>query len=181
MMQSKFKTACLMAGALLATAPGVANAETSELEQMRAEMAQMRAEMAQLKADQQGDWMSDTRRAEIEGMIADVFADANNRATLLQEGALAGIDEKGKVFLQSADGSFSMNINGQIQFRYIWNNLEDRVDESVSGFQIRRTKLGVKGKVADGWGYETEVLKSTVTALKLRWKMPLSARSSTIT
>jgi hypothetical protein len=153
MMQSKFKTACLMAGALLAAVPGVANAETTELEQMRAEMAQMRAEMAQLKADSQGDWMSDVRRAEIEGMIADVFADAESRATLLQEGALAGIDEKGKVFLQSADGGFSMNINGQIQFRYIFNNVEDRVDESVSGFQIRRTKLGVKGKVADGWGY----------------------------
>ena len=101
-MQSKFKTACLLAGALLAGVPGVANAETTELEQMRAEMAQMRAEMAQLKADQQGDWMSDARRAEIEGMIADVFADANSRATLLQEGALAGIDEKGKIFLLSA-------------------------------------------------------------------------------
>lgn len=156
-MLRKTKTACLMAGALLAAVPGVTHAETSDMEQMRAEMAQMRAEMAQLKADQQGDWMSDTRRAEIEGMIADVFADANNRATLLQEGALAGIDEKGKVFLLSADGDFSMNINGQIQFRYIWNSVDDRVDESVSGFQIRRTKVGFKGKVADGWGYELKL------------------------
>jgi phosphate-selective porin OprO/OprP len=142
-----------MAGALMAAVPGVANAETSELDQMRAEMAQMRAEMAQLKADQQGDWMSDTRRAEIEGMIADVFADANSRATLLQEGAMAGIDEKGKIFLMSADGSFSANFHGQLQFRYIWNSVDDRVDESVSGFQMRRTKFGVKGKVGDGWGY----------------------------
>lgn len=163
-MQSKFKTACLMAGALLAAVPGVANAETTELEQMRAEMAQMRAEMAQLKADSQGDWMSDVRRAEIEGMIADVFADAESRATLLQEGALAGIDEKGKVFLQSADGGFSMNINGQIQFRYIWNNLEDRVDESVSGFQVRRTKLGFKGTVGDGWGYYVKLETNRDTA-----------------
>jgi hypothetical protein len=157
MMQSKFKTACLMAGALLATVPGVANAETTELEQMRAEMAQMRAEMAQLKADQSGDWMNDSRRAEIEGMIADVFADANNRATLLQEGALAGIDEKGKIFLQSADGDFSANFNGQIQFRYIWNNQDQRADESISGFQVRRTKFGVKGKVGDGWSYEIKL------------------------
>jgi len=153
-MQSKMKTACLMAGALLAAVPGVANAETSELDQMRAEMAQMRAEMAQLKAEQRGDWMSDARRAEIEGMIADVFADANNRATLLQEGALAGIDEKGKIFLMSSDGSFTANFNGQIQARYIWNSVDDRVDESVSGFQMRRVKFGVKGKVGDGWGYE---------------------------
>lgn len=153
-MQSKFKTACLMAGVLLAGVPGVANAETTELEQMRAEMAQMRAELAQLKANQQDDKMSDARRAEIDGMIADVFADANSRATLLQEGALAGIDEKGKIFLQSADGSFSANFSGQIQARYIWNSNEDRADENLSGFQSRRMKFGVKGKLADGWGYK---------------------------
>lgn len=156
-MQSKMKTACLLASALLAAVPGVASAETSELEQMRAEMAQMRAEMAQLKTESQGDWMNDARRAEIEGMIADVFADANNRATLLQEGALAGIDEKGKIFLMSSDGSFTANLNGQIQARYIWNNIEDRTGapsgESISGFQMRRVKFGVQGKVGDGWGY----------------------------
>ncbi|MEO0477708.1 MAG: porin [Planctomycetota bacterium] len=156
-MQRKMKTACLMAGALLAAVPGVATAETSELEQMRAEMAQMRAEMAQLKADQQGDWMSDTRRAEIEGMIADVFADANTRATLLQEGALAGIDEKGKIFLQSADGAFSANFKGQIQSRYIFNTEDGRSDESISGFQMARMKFAVKGKVGDGWGYEFKI------------------------
>ena len=156
-MQSKMKTACLMAGALLAAVPGVTHAETTELEQMRAEMAQMRAEMAQLKADSQADWASDARRAEIEGMIADVFADANNRATLLQEGALAGIDEKGKIFLLSADGSFSANFNGQIQARYIFNTIDGRTgspsQESISGFQMRRVKFGVKGSVGDGWGY----------------------------
>ena len=157
-MKRKMTTACLMASALLGFVPGVAKAETSELDQMRAEMAQMRAEMAQLRAEAQGDWTSDARRAEIEGMIADVFADANNRTTLLQEGALAGIDEKGKIFLMSADGSFSANFNGHIQARYIWNSIEDRTGapsgENISGFQMRRVKFGVKGKVGDGWGYE---------------------------
>lgn len=163
-MQSKIKTACLMAGALLAGVPGEANAQTTELEQMRAEMAQMRAEMAQLKADNHANWSSDARRAEIESMIADVFADANSRATLLQEGALAGIDEKGKVFLLSADGGFSMNLNGQIQFRYIWNNQDERTDESISGFQMRRSKFGAKGKVGDGWGYAIKFAANRDTA-----------------
>lgn len=156
MVLSKFKTTCLMAGALLAAVPGVANAETSEIEQMRAEMAQMRAEMAQLKADSQGDWLAGSRRAEIEGLIADVFADAENRATLLQEGALAGIDEKGKIFLQSADGGFSAQFSGQVQQRYIFNSLntDGGRSDSLSGFQARRQKLGIKGKLADGWGYK---------------------------
>ena len=162
-MPRKMRTSSLLASALLFSMPSIASAETSELEQLRAEMAQMRsqisevdelrAEVTQLRAEQGGDWMSDVRRAEIEGMIAEVVADANHRATLLQEGALAGIDEKGKVFLLSADGGFSMNLNGQIQFRYIWNNQDERADESISGFQIRRTKFGAKGKVGDGWGY----------------------------
>lgn len=157
-MQRKMTTAVL-AGALLAGSSGQSFAQNTELEQMKAEMAQMRAEMAQLRAQQQGDWMADQRRAEIEGLIADVFADANNRASLLQEGALAGIDNSGKIFLQSSDGQFSANFFGQIQFRYIWNSLETdntsgtRASESLSGFQTARAKFGVKGTVGDGWGY----------------------------
>ena len=157
-MHRKMTTAVL-ASALLAGVCSQAMAGDSELEQMRAEMAQMRAEMAQLRAQQEGDWTADARRAEIEGMIADVFADANNRATLLQEGALAGIDDKGKIFLMSSDGSFTANFYGQIQFRYIWNTLDTdntsgtRASESLSGFHVRRAKFGVAGKVGDGWGY----------------------------
>ena len=157
-MQRKMKTAVL-ASALLAGVTGRAMAGDAELEQMRAEMAQMRAEMAQLRAQQQGDWMTDARRAEIEGLIADVFADANSRASLLQEGAMAGIDDKGKIFLMSSDGAFTANFNGQIQFRYIWNSLSTdntsgtRASDSLSGFQLRRAKFGVNGKVGDGWGY----------------------------
>ncbi len=158
-MQRKM-TKALLASVLMIGSAGFSHAQDTELEQMRAEMAQMRAEMAQLRAQQQGDWMNDVRRAEIEGMIADVFSDAQNRASLLQEGALAGIDEKGKIFLMSSDGSFKINFNGQIQFRYIWNSLDTdntsgtRASESISGFQARRVKFGMKGQVGDGWGYK---------------------------
>ena len=164
-MQRKM-TKALLASALMVGSAGFSHAQDTELEQMRAEMAQMRAEMAQLRAEQQGDWMNDARRAEIEGMIADVFSDAQNRASLLQEGALAGIDEKGKIFLMSSDGSFTANFNGQIQARYIWNSLDTdntsgtRASESLSGFQMRRVKFGAKGKVGDGWGYNIKFATS---------------------
>lgn len=156
-MQRKM-TKALLASALMVGSAGFSHAQDTEMEQMRAEMAQMRAEMAQMRAQQEGDWMNSARRAEIEGMIADVFSDAQNRASLLQEGALAGINEKGKIFLQSGDGKFTANFDGQIQFRYIWNSLDtDNTSgsrsESLSGFQVRRAKFGVKGKVGDGFGY----------------------------
>ncbi|MEM1356400.1 MAG: porin [Planctomycetota bacterium] len=150
-MQRLFTTAAI-AGALATGFAGSASAQ-SEVEQLRAEMAQMRAEMAQLKAQQEGDWLNEARAAEVRGLINEVMADANTRASLLQEGALAGIDSKGKVFLKSADGDFSMNLSGQIQFRYTFNNYEGRGDESISGFSMRRSKLKVAGDIAEDWSY----------------------------
>ena len=153
-MQRMFTTAAI-AGALATGFAGTASAQTeAEIAQMRADMARMQAELSQLKAQQQGDWLTEARAEEVRGLINEVMADANTRASLLQEGALAGIDSKGKVFLKSADGDFSLNLAGQIQFRYIFNNVDDStVDESLSGFQARRTKLKFEGEVADDWEY----------------------------
>lgn len=160
-MHRTLKTA-LLAGTLLAGVTGQSLAQDTELEQMRAEMAQMRAEMAQLRAQHQEQWLSDVRRAEVESLIADVFADAEKRASLLDQGAMAGIDEKGKIFLKSGDGTFSAEFSGQIQFRYLWNAMDTdnasappaRASDSLSGFQSRRMKFGIKGKFGEGWGYK---------------------------
>jgi len=153
------KVATLLTAALAAgvTGSSLAQGSSDELQEMRSELSQMRAEMSQLRAQQQGDWLNDARREELKGLINDVMADAQARGSFLDEGALAGIDDKGKVFIKSADGSFTMNINGQIQARYIWNNIDNRADESLSGIQMRRVKLGVKGSVGDGWGYSLKI------------------------
>lgn len=153
-MQRMFTTAAI-AGALATGFAGTVSAQTeAEIAQMRADMARMQAELSQLKAQQEGDWLTEARAEEVRGLINEVMADANTRASLLQEGAMAGIDSKGKIFLKSADGDFSMNVSGQIQFRYILNNVDDStVDETLSGFQARRTKLKFEGEVADDWEY----------------------------
>lgn len=151
-MQRMFKTAAIV-GALATGLAGTAQAQ-SETDQLRAEMAQMRAELTQLKAQQEGDWMTEARADEVRALINEVLNDANTRATLLQEGQMAGIDSKGKIFLQSSDGDFSMNIGGQLQFRYIFNNVDAAgTDESLSAFQFRRTKVKFSGDVADAWSY----------------------------
>lgn len=153
-MQRMFKTAAI-AGALAAGFAGSATAQSdAELAQMRADMARMQAELSQLKAQQEGDWLTEARAEEVRGLINEVLSDANTRASLLQEGAMAGIDSKGKIFLTDG-GDFSLNIGGQIQFRYILNNVDGAagIDETLSGFQARRTKLKFEGTVADGWEY----------------------------
>jgi len=156
-MQYK-KVATLLTAALAigVTGSSLAQDQGEGLDQLRVEMAQMRAEMAQLRAEQQGDWMTPERRNEIEGVFSDAFSDAQSRGTLLQEGALAGIDDKGRMFLQSADGTFSARFSGQLQFRYIWNSMTDTAarSDSLSGFQFRRAKFGVEGDIADAWGYK---------------------------
>lgn len=145
--------AAVCAGAVLAGTAGQAGAQDQDLEQMRREMAQMRAELNQLKAREQGDWMNEKRKAEIQALFDEAMANAEKR-----EGqVLAGIDEKGKIFLRSEDNSFKINFNGQIQFRYIWNNLDDATagrSDSLSGFQARRMKFGMSGNIGEEWGYK---------------------------
>ena len=117
-MQRKIKTAALV-GALATGFAGNAWAEDNRI-------AQLEAQVAQLQAQAQGDWLTEARADEVRGLVQDVLADADTRATLLQEGMLAGISDSGKIFLQSADGQFSINIGGQIQFRYLFNFEDDR-------------------------------------------------------
>lgn len=153
-MSGKLKTAALL-GAIACGASGVAVAETTpaaEMDALRAELAAMRAEMGQMRQAQGEDWLNERRAEEVKGLIRDVLADADTRASLLDEGALAGIDEKGKIFLRSADDKFYANIGGQIQVRYIWNNQSDRGapdGETEEGIQFRRVKVGIKGHIGD--------------------------------
>lgn len=150
-MQRKISTAALM-GAMALGFAGTATADDDS------RIAQLEAQVAQLTAQQQGDWLTEARADEVRGLVQDVLADADTRATLLQEGMMAGIDDTGSVFLQSADGQFTMNISGQIQFRYLFNFEDDRKtagnsDEAASGFDVRRAKVAFSGTVGDGWNY----------------------------
>jgi phosphate-selective porin OprO and OprP len=50
-----------------------------------------------------------------------------------------------------------VKIGGQIQFRYLWNHRQDEAsvlsEDDTIGFQLRRTKLYVEGRVSDTFGY----------------------------
>ncbi len=121
----------------------------------RAEVEALKAEIAQLRA-QQGQatdsWMNERRAAEVRAIVQEVLADADTRASLLQEGMYAGHNGS-KFFLQSADGGFLMEIDGQIQLRHTYNSREDAVapdeDNHSAGFELRRTKLQFSGHIAD--------------------------------
>ena len=138
-------------GTLAAALAAPVLAETAQPTDVQGELAALRARIAQLESKEQQGWLNERRAEEVKGLVREVLADADTRATLLQEGALAGISDKGKIFLKSADGSFGMNIGGQLQFRYIFNFQDEdtRGNSDDAGFQIRRAKLAFDGHIAD--------------------------------
>ncbi|QDU32457.1 Phosphate-selective porin O and P [Poriferisphaera corsica] len=144
------KTTALVAGAMAMGFAAPAMASEAEL---AAQLAKVQQKLAALEQAQSQDWLNERRAEEVKGLISDVLADADARATLLQDGILAGHDGK-KFFLKSADGSFKMNIGGQIQFRYMANFLDDRDNETLHAFQVRRAKLKFSGKVNDEFGFK---------------------------
>jgi hypothetical protein len=87
---------------------------------------------------------------EVRAIVAEMLSDAQGRSSLLQGGAAAGHD--GRFYIAQPDGSFRLNVGGQIQFRYIinWRDDEDgAVDELETGFQTRRTKLDFTGNIVN--------------------------------
>ena len=83
--------------------------------QSRIEAAE--AKIAELSAQQNADWMSEARSEQVRGIVQDVLADADTRASLQGDGATSGYNDG--FFIKSADGKWSMKINGLFQER--WN------------------------------------------------------------
>lgn len=135
--------------AVMTGSTGIANADTFDAQ---AEINALRAEVQQLRAASNDTWLNERRTEEVKSLIREVLADADTRASLAEGGMTAGHNGK-KFFLASEDGGFLMNIEGQIQFRWVYNSRDDadtdEVDAHESGFTIRRTKLKFSGHIAD--------------------------------
>ncbi len=127
------------------------------MERMQAEIARLRDEVTQLKAASSDDWLTERRAAEIRTVVEDVLADADTRASLLQDGMAAGWDDG--FFLASPDGNFRLTLNGQLQFRFAFNSQSNSPsgDDTVWGFEIPRAKLWFTGNVfSPNWIYKIE-------------------------
>ncbi|WP_432798912.1 porin [Poriferisphaera sp. WC338] len=146
------KTTALIAGAMAVGMTGQVMAEDAGL---RSELAAVKARLAAMEQANSSEWLNERRAEEVKGLIRDVLSDADTRATLLQDGVLAG-NENGKFFLKSADGNFKMNIGAQLQVRYIAQFQNDRQtgvsgreDKTIHAFNVRRAKLKFSGTAFD--------------------------------
>lgn len=102
-------------------------------------------------------WLSEQRAAEIRGLVQDVLADADSRASLQSGGMTAGWDDG--FFLASPDGRFRMEVGGLVQFRYVLSTVrETPIASNIpalwsdgmtqrGGFDMANTQLWFKGHV----------------------------------
>ena len=126
-----------------------ANAATNAL------VEQLRLELDQERTENDTDWISEARATEIRSLVRDVLADADARNSLQGSGATSGWN-KG-FFINSDDGSFSLNFHAVLQVRAAYderNNLGAGIDNSTWGFENRRTALKFGGHIFDkSWKY----------------------------
>jgi hypothetical protein len=126
----------------------------TEIDRLRTIVQDLQQQVDSLKAQNDDQWMTEKRAEEIRGLVHDVLADADTRASLLQSGAMAGYDKN--FFIGSADGNYLLKIAGQMQIRYVynWQDEDGSEDTNRQGFENRRTKLRFFGHVVDpSWQY----------------------------
>lgn len=130
----------------------------AEIERLRQDNLAMRSELYELRQSTDENWLTERRADEIRGLVADVLADADTRASLLGDGLMAGWRDG--FFLASPDGRFLLRIQGQMQFRYMYSYhdtepptfpAEIAPDQlrHARGFENSRTRLVFRGHVFD--------------------------------
>ncbi len=129
---------------------------TEQGEQIRAQRAlldQQQAVISRLTTED-GDWLDARRAEEVKGLIHEVLADAETRASFMQDGLTAGHNGK-SFFIKSEDGSFALKIAGMVQVRHLFSSQDQSpTDDELSGFEIARTRFGFIGNVVDPtWKY----------------------------
>ena len=159
------KTVGLLAGTTALTLSGVCFGNTDEANtDALAQIAELKAELAQLKAQSGENWLTEQRADQIRGVVQDVLADAETRSSLQSTGANAGYDNG--FFISSADGNFTLKINGLVQFRWIFNGstggggtsgLRDDKYHDSWGFEVRRARVDFSGTLAQDWKYMFQI------------------------
>lgn len=110
---------------------------------MQLELDELRNQVREVSSQQESDWLTERRAEEVKGLILEVLADAETRATFAEDGLNAGYN--GGFFITDGD-QFQLKLNGYSQFRYLANSAGDKADDDDSGFQTRRL-----GTMASGY------------------------------
>ncbi len=148
------------AAALTLTSGSFADTTPEANTDLKAKLDSALARIDQLEAKQNDNWLTEQRASEIRGLIGDVLADADTRASLLAQGMTAGYSDG--ALIQSADGNWSLKTNLHMQQRLVYNNQNTGSgtppDTDRMGFENTRTKFILSGNVVSpDWFYTVEI------------------------
>jgi hypothetical protein len=128
-------------------------------------IASQNEQLQTLRGEAGDSWLNQRRQEQVRELVHEVLADADTRASLMDDGMTAGWNNG--FFLASADGSFYLRVMGMVQARHTWSLQDnsadvapsdvgdpddpndDRTDDSRAGFGLTRTRYGFKGHVVD--------------------------------
>jgi hypothetical protein len=99
--------------------------------------AALQGRVNELEAADGKNWLTKQRAQEIRGVVTDVLADAETRASLQSSGMNAGWDNG--FFLQSPDGRFRLNVGGMIQARWTYSGIREGYTQPGTGIPMRNT------------------------------------------
>jgi len=169
----------LLAGATALTIGAGALAETMDYTALQARLDAAEAKINELETQKSSDWLTEQRSEEIRGLVQDVLADADTRASLQGSGVSAGYD--GGFNLSNADGSVSMTINGVMQQRWVHMGSGEFTDnatppvtteyDDVSGFETTRAELQFSGNAGTGVTYDMRMAWGAYSndSANMRW------------
>jgi hypothetical protein len=146
---------------------GTLAAMQRQLDQLARENREQAEEIKLLRQENGEEWLTEQRAEQVRGIVRDVLADSNERASFRTDGATSGYDRN--FFIASPDGNFRLNLEGQIQVRYSYSNVPTdslsatpmrppapaivpREDDQLIneyGWEIRRMQLNFFGNVID--------------------------------
>ncbi len=146
------------AGILTCSSGAVAQSTSNvSTEQLLDKISNLESEVAELRAASDENWLTEQRAEEIRGLVHDVLADADTRASLMQSGMTAGYDN-GAV-LSSADGNWMLRANLLLQARFTYSHQRNSpTDNDVYGFDVPRAKFMISGHVINpDWFYRVDI------------------------
>ena len=135
---------------LTLTSAGFAGSDMNADLQNRLEAAEAR--IAELSADQNQNWLNDERANAVRGLVQDVLADADTRASLQGASGNAGYD--GGFTIASADGSMTFKFNGALWTSWTSVDNEATGSDTDGGFNTPVSWMNFSGTIAGDWSWD---------------------------
>lgn len=120
----------------------IATAADPTASELRQQIEALQNKVAKIEA-------KEASATQTQATVASVLNDAERRSQLLQAGGMTGGFDGKQFFLGSADGKFKLVPYFQLQFRAVTNYADEAQADgdanTVHGYEMRRTKVGIKG------------------------------------